>query len=167
LRAPWGAVYSTSDDSNTPHCHPDLDDLIAYYNRYGQPITYLGWTEDIENVTVIDTGSLSYDGESATPMEEDDMYTDADRARDVQAANDAAAVKAAMFDGGTSMPNGKPLKDNIQDWFSSLQAQLATIGGKITTAPGGDVQADAAAIAKALAPDLAKALLVELSKGDA
>ncbi|BCW47892.1 M23 family metallopeptidase [Arthrobacter sp. StoSoilB13] len=71
------------------------------------------------------------------------------------------------FVGGTAMPEGKPLKDMVYDSFTAVRTQLATIGGKLETAPGGDVQADAAAIAKALAPDLAKALLVELSKGDA
>jgi Peptidase family M23 len=90
--------------------------------------------------------------------EEDDMFTDADRQM-------LKAVKEGFFDGGKSMPEGKPLKDLINDSFTSVRAQLATIGGKLTTAPGGDVRADAAAIAKALAPDLAKALLVELSKG--
>jgi hypothetical protein len=77
------------------------------------------------------------------------------------------AVKEAIFDGGKSMPEGKPLKDLVQDSFTAVRTQLATIGGKLETASGGDVQADAVAIAKALAPDLAKALLVELSKGDA
>jgi hypothetical protein len=82
--APNGNIYSTSDDSNTPHRHPDLDDLLNYYNRYGQPITYLGWTEDIEGVTVVDLGSasLGYDGEIVTtPTEEDDMFTEQDRDR--------------------------------------------------------------------------------------
>ena len=166
LLAPDGSVFSTSDNSTVPHHHPNLADLMNYYAAADLPLTYRGWTEDIEGVTVVDLGSASmgYDGEITEPTEEDDMYTDADRARDVQAAKDAAAVKAAMFDGGTSMPEGKPLKDLVQDSFSAVRAQLATIGGTLATAPGGDVQADAEAIAKALAPDLAKALLVELSK---
>lgn len=161
LLAPDGSVYSTSDNSTVPHHHPSLADLMNYYAAADLPLTYRGWTEDIENVTVVDLGSasLGYDGE-ITPMEEDDMFTDDDRKLLV-------ALKQGFFDGGTSMPEGKPIKDLINDSFTAVRTQLATIGGKLTTAPGGDVKADAEAIAKALAPDLAKALLVELSKGDA
>ena len=179
LMAPNGNVYSTSDDNNTPHCHPDLDDLINYYNRYGQPITYLGWTEDIEGVAVVDSGDASIGpaGEIIEPTEEDDMPSAQDVAKALlnepayDGGKSVSAVLKGLFEhdfvGGASMPEGKPLKDLVQDSFTAVRTQLATIGGKLTTAPGGDVQADAEAIAKALAPDLAKALLVELSKGGA
>ena len=162
LLAPDGSVFSTSDNSTLPHHHPNLEDLMNYYAAADLPLTYRGWTEDIEGVTVVDLGSasLGYDGEITTPTEEDDMFTDDDRKLLV-------ALKQGFFDGGTSMPEGKPIKDLINDSFTAVRTQLATIGGKLTTAPGGNVQADAEAIAKALAPDLAKALLVELSKGDA
>jgi len=53
LMCPDGSVYSTSDDSTVPHHHPSLDDLIAYYWR--NPLTYLGWTEDISNVRVVES----------------------------------------------------------------------------------------------------------------
>lgn len=53
LRAPNGNVYSTSDLGSTPHLHPDLGDLERYYAYYGMPLTYRGWTEDIENVAVM------------------------------------------------------------------------------------------------------------------
>ncbi|MGM9473196.1 hypothetical protein ACS5PJ_14475 [Pseudarthrobacter sp. YS3] len=67
LLAPDGSVYSTSDDSTTPHHHPDLADLIAYYWR--NPLTYLGWTEDVEGTPVIATGAgtISYASDSITP----------------------------------------------------------------------------------------------------
>jgi hypothetical protein len=159
LLAPDGSVFSTSDNSTVPHHHPNLADLMNYYAAADLALTYRGWTEDIENVTVVDLGSasLGYDGE-IIKTEEDDMFNDEDRKLLV-------AIKQGFFDGGTSMPEGKPLKDLVQDSFTAVRTQLATIGGKLETAPGGDVAADAVAIAKALAPDLAKALLVELSKG--
>ena len=76
LRAPDGSIYSTSDNSTVPHHHPDLSDLIRYYARAGVPLTYRGWTEDIEDVPVIAADS-SIKFESAiitpTPSEEDDM----------------------------------------------------------------------------------------------
>lgn len=60
LLAPDGSVYSTSDLSNTPHHHPDLADLEAYYAKYGMTLTYRGWTEDVEGTHVIAGGALSY-----------------------------------------------------------------------------------------------------------
>ncbi|ALY09598.1 hypothetical protein SALGADO_73 [Arthrobacter phage Salgado] len=53
LQAPDGSIYSTSDPSNTPHHHPNLADLMAYYAYWGLPLTYLGWSEDIERVRVV------------------------------------------------------------------------------------------------------------------
>lgn len=52
LRAPDGRIYSTSDNATTPHVHPNLADLMAYYARYGLPLTYLGWTEDVAGYRV-------------------------------------------------------------------------------------------------------------------
>ncbi|ATW59947.1 hypothetical protein SEA_WALTZ_70 [Arthrobacter phage Waltz] len=51
--APDGSVYSTSDPSSTPHHHPSLADLMGYYAYWGLPLTYLGWSEDVENVRVV------------------------------------------------------------------------------------------------------------------
>jgi len=56
LLAPDGTVYSTSDDSTIPHHHPSMADLIAYYWR--NPLTYLGWSEDISGVRVVENFSL-------------------------------------------------------------------------------------------------------------
>jgi hypothetical protein len=172
LRAPWGAVYSTSDDSNTPHCHLDLDDLIAYYNRYGQPITYLGWTEDIENVTVIDTGSLSYAGETAAPTEEDDMFTETDRqklewlwqnntpgkagykeagpvALEVTAAKTAAEAALAQMLPGVS---GQREAGALYAALAGMQFTPATL----------DAKELASALVSALPADLAKQVVAEL-----
>lgn len=68
LMAPDGSVFSTSDPSNTPHHHPNLNHLLSYY-RALRP-TYLGWTEDIEGVAVVTaadsinlTGSTTSEGD--------------------------------------------------------------------------------------------------------
>lgn len=53
LRAPDGSIYSTSDNATVPHHHPNLQDLMNYYAYWGLPLTYLGWTEDIEDVAVV------------------------------------------------------------------------------------------------------------------
>lgn len=53
LRAPGGAVYSTTHPtSNRPTLHYNLADLIYRYS-FHNPLTYLGWTEDVEGTPVI------------------------------------------------------------------------------------------------------------------
>jgi len=74
LRAPDGSIYSTTDLSNTPRHHPNLADLMRIYAGAGLPLTYLGWTEDIENVAVVDGSALAYSG-TITPVQEDDIMT--------------------------------------------------------------------------------------------
>lgn len=63
LRAPDGSIYSTSDETTTPHHHPTLDDLLAYYWR--RPLTYLGWTEDVAGTPVVTPGFGAISVESA------------------------------------------------------------------------------------------------------
>ena len=53
IRMPDGSVYSTSDLTNTPHHHPNLEDLEAYYAYYGMGLIYRGWTEDVEGTPVM------------------------------------------------------------------------------------------------------------------
>ena len=54
LLAPDGSVYSSSSPiSNLPVHHSSLDALIAYYAR-ANPLTYLGWTEDIQGIKVME-----------------------------------------------------------------------------------------------------------------
>jgi hypothetical protein len=74
LQAPDGSVYSTSDNSTTPHHHPDLADLEAYYAGWGWPLTWRGWTEDVAGYTVITDGGLAAMGSIIT-TQEDDMGT--------------------------------------------------------------------------------------------
>ncbi|WP_275779729.1 hypothetical protein [Paenarthrobacter sp. Y-19] len=76
LRAPDGSIFSTSDPSTVPHHHPNLADLMAYYAYWGLPLTYLGWSEDIERVRVVEVSdSIEYAGE-VTPAP---SYTDDER----------------------------------------------------------------------------------------
>jgi hypothetical protein len=81
LSAPDGSLYSTSDPSTVPHHHSSLADLMGYYAYWGLPLTYLGWSEDIERVRVVETSdSIEYAGEitpTPTPVtEEVDFMTD-------------------------------------------------------------------------------------------
>lgn len=71
LMCPDGSVYSTSDNSNVPHHHPSLDDLIAYYWR--NPLTYLGWSEDISNVRVVEKENEMADGIKIDAGQADDI----------------------------------------------------------------------------------------------
>jgi hypothetical protein len=59
LRAPDGRIYSTSTNANSPYVHPNLDHLIWFYGPRVEPeyqltLRYLGWTEDISNVRVVE-----------------------------------------------------------------------------------------------------------------
>jgi hypothetical protein len=57
LLAPDGSVWSSSDpNTNVPHQHPSLDALIQYYAK-ANPLTYLGWTEDVEGTLVVKQGA--------------------------------------------------------------------------------------------------------------
>ena len=160
--------------STGPHCHvgclPFNFNLNS--NTYGRVNPRLFMT-DYWDDEANSSASIGPAGEITT--EEDDMPTSAEVVSTLlnspayDGGKTVSEVLKGLFEhdfvGGKNMPEGKPLKDLVQDSFTAVRAQLATIGGRLETAPGGDVQADAVAIAKALAPDLAKALLVELSKG--
>jgi len=79
LRAPDGSVYSTSDLTNVPHHHPSLDELESYYAYYGMPLTYRGWTEDVEGTPVVapSSGTISVEGSitQTTTTEDDEMIS--------------------------------------------------------------------------------------------
>lgn len=72
LLAPDGSCYSTSDNSNVPHHHPNLADLEAFYASWGWPLTYRGWTEDVAGYPVITWGGLAAQG-TITPLEEPEL----------------------------------------------------------------------------------------------
>ena len=112
LMAPDGSCYSTSDLSNKPYHHPNLAHLEWFYAYYGMTLTYRGWTEDVEGTPVITPeSSISYASESITPIPEDDMFTEQDRA--VQ-----ESILAAIISGGT-------------DEKVSVLAYLKDIAGKL------------------------------------
>lgn len=68
LLAPDGTVYSSSDNTNVPHHHPSIDDLVSYYAYWGKmQLTLLGWTEDVAGFPVVDTGSINVDSAPTTP----------------------------------------------------------------------------------------------------
>lgn len=143
-----GSIYSTSDDATVPHHHPSLNDLVWYYGPRVQPqyqlqLQYLGWTEDISGVRVVQDFSIAT--ESVTTQEEDDMFTDADRAL-LQATLNKA-------DGGT-------LRADTQ-WQNGLLADIsAKLGQTLNKADGGYIvgllnalkpgETDAGAIADAV-----------------
>lgn len=110
LSAPDGSIYSTSDPSTVPHHHPNLADLMGYYAYWGLPLTYLGWSEDIETVRVVEVkDTIEYSGEiTPQPQEEDDMFNDDDRKL-------LTAVKEALIDGGKSMLYGASIQKLIDD----------------------------------------------------
>ena len=63
LRQPDGSVWSASHPTQTtPVHHESLQDILSYY---GERLTYLGWTEDIEDTPVVadlESGSVSMVG---------------------------------------------------------------------------------------------------------
>jgi hypothetical protein len=51
---PDGTVWSSSDLGTVPHHHPSIDDLIAYYAKWGKmTLNLLGWTEDVASYPVV------------------------------------------------------------------------------------------------------------------
>lgn len=61
LHAPDHSIYSSSSPtSTTPVHHANLAAMQFYWNN-GKMLTYLGWTEDIENVKVIGETMLNTD----------------------------------------------------------------------------------------------------------
>jgi hypothetical protein len=56
LRQPDGSIWSASSPTDTtPIHHSSLADIESYY---GSNLTYLGWTEDVEDTPVVDTNGL-------------------------------------------------------------------------------------------------------------
>ncbi|MBT2537186.1 hypothetical protein [Arthrobacter sp. ISL-69] len=116
LLAPDGSVYSTSDLTNTPHHHPHLADLEAYYAYYGMTLTYRGWTEDVEGTPVIGGDGLAYMGETITPTsEEDDMaYTPAELKQLVaEGVQDYFRLKGEFQDGRNAIDHLNQIRTDV------------------------------------------------------
>jgi len=73
--APDGRVYSTSNLNPNPlKVHPNVADVEAYYARYGHPLTYLGWTEDVAGYPVIAASGINVQG-TINASEDDELLT--------------------------------------------------------------------------------------------
>lgn len=64
LRQPDGSIWSASHPTDTtPIHHESLQDILSYY---GERLTYLGWTEDIEDTPIVaetlSAGSIDANG---------------------------------------------------------------------------------------------------------
>lgn len=144
LRAPNGNVYSTSDLGNTPHLHPDLSDLERYYAYYGMTLTYRGWTEDIETVSVFhsDFGGLAAQGTITTEEPEvaftaeqetfiigalSSLVENVATKRDIPTANENKFVQAALVS----------LVQNV-----ATKADLAGISAAVAAAVGSKASAE-------------------------
>lgn len=107
LLAPDGSCWSTSDPSTIPRHHPNLANLEWYYAKYGQALTYRGWTEDVEGTPVI-------------TLEEEDMIVDVNPVQaEAIAARAAELVIAAL--------NGKMLINRGQADDIALRAASVTL----------------------------------------
>ena len=73
--SPDGRVFSTSNLNPNPlKVHPSVADVEAYYARYGHPLTYLGWTEDVAGFPVIAPG-ISAQGSTTTTEDDIEMFS--------------------------------------------------------------------------------------------
>lgn len=64
LRAPDGSVWSASHPIRTsPIRHSSIEDIITYY---GNRLTYLGWTEDVEDVAVLSLDDVIPNADAVT-----------------------------------------------------------------------------------------------------
>jgi len=96
-------------------------------------------------------------------FEEDDMYTDADRERDIQAAKDAKAAKEAIIFGGTSMKYGASLQ-NITDDVPRRVAEYQVLrGGKKLTWIQDNADGTSAAIRTEAKVDALLAIVTKLT----
>jgi hypothetical protein len=85
--APDGRVFSTSNLNPNPlKVHPNVADVEAYYARYGHPLTYLGWTEDVAGFPVIAPG-ISAQGSTTTTGDIFMALSDAEQKRILAAAD--------------------------------------------------------------------------------
>jgi len=131
LRMADGSVYSTSDDSTVPHHHPSLDDLIAYYWR--NPLTYLGWSEDISKVRVVESVVDVAQEIEITPVQAesivesvvDRLWAKMDnnvRIMPIQAESVAARAAVLVLE---QMPDvSKDVVDAIRDKIQGLEINL-------------------------------------------
>jgi len=147
LRAPDGSIYSTTHPtSTTPTHHPDMRDLFDAYATY-YPLTYLGWSEDISNVRIIEP-ALAY--ESAE--------TDTDMALTDQDKTDIARAVLDFTVDETGGPTGKMnLGQLLAEYRSNNNHIVENTAHLINTNPATlAAQINAAGIAKDVYTELGK-----------
>lgn len=146
IMCPNGSVYSSSHPtSTTPMHHPSLSALIAYYAN-ANPLTYLGWSEDIGGTTVIkeDTMPITKEQEITLSL----MATGSNPGNDYDyrftgKPNDQATLDAMLqfWQGEATAPYGLAgqLKASQADdadahqQLAKVQADLATAKSTLAT----------------------------------
>lgn len=96
-------------------------------------------------------------------FEEDDMYTEEDRQRDIQAANDAKAAKEAIIFGGKSMKYGAPIQNLVDDVPRRVAEYTVTRGGKKLTWIQDNADGTSAAIRTEAKVDALLAIITQLA----
>lgn len=166
-----GSVYSTSDLGTVPHHHPSLDDLIQYYAYYGHPLTYLGWTEDIEGVAVVSGGSIGFDSITTepAPAPQEDTLSQAEvdqlyQAISVQNKQFHEATRAAIIDElkpwiqGSGNQTGDRVINDTRAQIAAvpnavLNARFTLADGTVTNLSGILAAIDAKPVATGTDPD--------------
>jgi hypothetical protein len=175
-RVKRGQVISLSGNSDGgtnvstgPHCHVGClpYNFNLNTNTYGRVNPRLFMTDYWDDEA--GTASLGPAGEiTTTPTEEDDMFTDNDRAL-------LTAVNEAIFKGGQSTHKNKSLNNMLGSIWDAIFAggasmpggkSLSDILGKVASAPAAtvDTAALAASIAESIPADLAQQVADELGK---
>jgi hypothetical protein len=145
LRAPNGKIYSTTNPYQyTPRVHPNLADLFAAYAPYN-PLTYLGWSEDISGVRVVQEFSITPQS-NTTPLE-DDMPSAAEVARailDFQV--DQVGVEGKMNLGSLLAEyriNNNKIVENTSAWIMPEVIALKELVRQLSVKQGVTIDYDA------------------------
>lgn len=156
-----GSIYSTSDDATVPHHHPSLNDLIWYYGprvepQYQLELQYLGWSEDISGVRVVQNTEITTESvaETMAKLDNDDLLN---------------IYKVVWFGmaGADLIPNEA---NGNGEWpYTTLGSMTARINRDIVSPairslPGVDPGQIAQLLVSQLGNDLAKSVVAEMGK---
>ncbi|HUO61968.1 MAG TPA: hypothetical protein VMT96_00765 [Candidatus Bathyarchaeia archaeon] len=113
LRQPDGSIWSASSPySSMPVHHPSLDNLESYY---GGRLSYLGWTEDVEGVMVVDN--------AYSPPQSNVVYN--------SSVTPIPQVEAVPF----RIENGKQILHHKRTTFAENEASIPGAGDIVIVAP--------------------------------